>query len=165
VISFTLQHDSRAPRRRALRAARGLTAGIAALSLAAVLAPSVGQASPATLQRSVGNMVQAPLDAALSPMVAWATLNNNIRDIEDTPGVRLAYYVPGYFWLVGLQVGASAIRGLTGAIEFLPGLFLLPFEADLDPLFDPVERGQALVEWENPVMNIKFGIDYQSPAF
>lgn len=152
-------------RSRIRRLARGLSAAAALVALLAAFAPAEAQASPATLKRSVGNMVQAPLDLALSPFVAWATLNNNIQDIEDTTAVRVAYYVPGYFWLVGLQVGASAIRGLTGAIEFLPGLFLLPFDADLDPLFDPVERGSALVEWENPVMNIKFGINYQSPAF
>jgi len=141
-----------------------ILAGIAAAAVLA-LAPATAHASPETLKRSMGNMLQAPLDLALSPIVAWATLNRNIRDIDDTPGVRIAYYVPGYFWLVGLQVGASAIRGLTGALEFLPGLVLLPFDADLDPLYDPVERGEALVEWENPVMNLKFGINYQQPAF
>lgn len=161
MISF-FQHSSQGSFRRASRA--GL-AGAAALALLVALAPVESSASPATLQRSVGNMVQAPLDLALSPLVAWATLNNNIQDIDDTTAVRVAYYVPGYFWLLGLQAGASAIRGLTGALEFLPGLFLLPFDADLDPLFDPVERGEALVEWENPVMNIKFGINYQAPAF
>ncbi|MGH0034990.1 MAG: hypothetical protein ACQGVK_08170 [Myxococcota bacterium] len=147
------------------RGLRGLAACGVALSLVALAAPRPAEASPETLSRSVGNMVQAPLDLALSPLVAWATLNNNIQDIDDTTAVRVAYYLPGYVWLLGLQVGASAIRGLTGAIEFLPGLFLLPFDADLDPLYDPVERGEALVEWENPVMDIKFGINYQSPAF
>ncbi len=138
---------------------------VAAVLAVASIAPSTAEASPETLKRSVGNMVQAPLDLALSPIVAWATLNRNIRDIDDTTAVRVAYYLPGYFWLLGLQIGASAIRGLTGALEFLPGLFLLPFEADLDPLFDPVERGEALIEFESPVMDIKFGINYQAPAF
>ena len=138
---------------------------VAAVLAVASIAPSTAEASPETLKRSVGNMVQAPLDLALSPIVAWATLNRNIRDIDDTTAVRVVYYLPGYFWLLGLQIGASAIRGLTGALEFLPGLFLLPFEADLDPLFDPVERGEALIEFESPVMDIKFGINYQAPAF
>jgi hypothetical protein len=62
-------------------------------------------------------------------------------------------------------VGASVLREVTGLIELLPGVFLIPFEADLDPLYDPVERGEALVEFENPVVDIKFGINYQSPAY
>ena len=74
--------------------------------------------------------------------------------------------LPGYIFLTGLNLGASAIRGITGGLEFLPGLFLIPFpDADLDPMYDPVERGAGFVEWENPVMNVKFGINYQSPAF
>jgi len=141
--------------------AAALLAAVAAVALA----PPEADASPETLKRSVGNMVQAPLDLAFSPIVAWRTLNNNVRDIDDTTAVRVAYYVPGYFWMVGVQVGSSAIRGLTGMLEFLPGLFLLPFDADLDPLFDPVERGEALIEWGNPVMDVKFGINYQRPAF
>jgi hypothetical protein len=139
------------------------TAALAAALLA--FAPGTADASYRTLARAIGNITQAPLDAALSPMVAWSTLNKNITNIEDTTAVRVAYYVPGYFWLLGLQIGSSSIRAVTGTLELLPGLFLLPFKADLDPLFDPVERGEGVVEFDNDVMDIKFGINYQSPAY
>jgi hypothetical protein len=36
----------------------------------------------------------------------------------------------------------------------------LPFEADLDPLFSPVEKSDALVDEETPVLNVKFGVNY-----
>jgi hypothetical protein len=49
---------------------------------------------------------------------------------------------------------------MTGVIEFLPGLGLLPFEADLDPLFSPAEKADALVDKETPILDVKFGIDY-----
>lgn len=135
------------------------------VAAAVAFAPTTASASWETIQRSVGNIVQSPLDLVCSPFVAWMTLNRNIRDVDDTTAVRVAYYVPGYIWLVGVNAGASVIRGLTGALEFLPGLVLIPFDADLDPLFDPAERGEGLIEFENDVFPIKFGINYQAPAF
>ncbi len=142
---------------------------VASLLAAAVLSlgtPGSAQASYRTLGRALGNIIQAPLDLALSPIVAGLTLNRNIRDINDTPGVRYAYFVPGYFWMTGVQIGASVLRGITGGLELLPGLILLPFpKSDLDPLFDPVENSQGLVEWENGVIDVKFGITYQGPSY
>ncbi len=142
---------------------------VASLLAAAVLSlgtPGSAHASYRTLGRALGNIIQAPLDLALSPIVAGLALNRNIRDINDTRGVRIAYFVPGYFWMTGVQIGASVLRGITGGLELIPGLILLPFpESDLDPLFDPVENSQGLVEWENGVIDVKFGITYQGPSY
>ena len=55
---------------------------------------------------------------------------------------------------------ASAIRAITGVLEFLPGLGLLFFDNDLDPLYAPVERSEALVDYDTRFLNLKFGIDY-----
>ena len=38
-------------------------------------------------------------------------------------------------------------------------------EADLDPLYDPVERGEALVDVQTPPLNIKFGVNYTSVPY
>jgi hypothetical protein len=54
------------------------------------------------------------------------------------------------------------LRGVTGVFEFLPGLILLPLDADMDPLFDPVVENSALVDYDNPVYHVKFGTDYTS---
>ena len=142
---------------------------VAPLLAAAVFslgAPDSAEASYRTLGRALGNIIQSPLDLVLSPIVAALGLNRNIRDIDDTRGVRIAYFVPGYFWMTGVQIGASVMRGITGGLELIPGLILLPFpESDLDPLFDPVENSAGLVEWENGVMDVKFGINYQGAAY
>ena len=149
-----------------LRPLARLSAAAPAALLLLAWAPGPANASHETIARAVGHIVQSPLDLALSPIVAWATLNTNIRDIDDTTAVRVAYYLPGYFWLLGVQVGASVIRGVTGGLEFLPGLFLIPFpNTELDRIYDPVERGAALVEYENDIIDVKFGINYQSPAY
>jgi hypothetical protein len=129
----------------------------------AVASPAA--ASPETLKRSMGNILFAPLDIALAPVVAAHSIYVNLNDVGDSLGVKLAFPIPGFAWNTGLQIGAGAIRELTGLIELVPGLLLLPFEADMDPLFAPTEKANALVDVETPPLNIKFGIDYTSVPY
>ena len=164
--------------RRSSRPTTRLAALLAACALLVALAPSTAQASPETLRRATGNLLQAPLDVVLAPVIAGRTLISNLRDIDDTTAVRVAYAVPGYLWLTGVQVGAGVLRGVAGGLELLPGIFLLPFETDIDPLFDPADRGAAIVEYENPLAeddiakwfpiatwNVRFGVTYTSADY
>jgi hypothetical protein len=131
------------------------------LALAALaLAPASAQAGGATLKRAVGNLIQGPIDTGLSPLTAGAVEYRNLTSVDDTIGVKIAYAVPGYVWLVGLHAGGSVLRMLSGALELLPGLFLLPFDAEMDALFDPTETGNAFVSYDTPVMDVRLGIDY-----
>ena len=66
---------------------------------------------------------------------------------------------------IDLAEGSGTIRGLTGIVQFLPAMVLLPFETDLEPLMDPVDRAPALVEFDFELFPIKFGIDYTSAEF
>ena len=104
----------------------------------------------------------------------------NRRDIDDPALIRIVFAVPGYGWMTGLHWGASTIRGITGALELIPGVIVFPFKADLDPLMAPVERTTAMIEIENPLaenenpwikynpivtpfsINLKFGLNYSS---
>ena len=159
-----------------LRRSTGLVAALLASALLAV-SPTMAQASPETLRRALGNIVQSPIDVVLAPVVAGRTLINNLRDVEDTRAVQVAYAVPGYFWLVGVQTGAAVLRGVAGALELLPGILLLPLETDLDALYDPADRGAALVELENPLaetswqynpfisFDVRFGVTYTSAEY
>ena len=117
-------------------------------------------ASPETLKRSVSNMTMAPLDAVFSPYVSAKNVYNNLQNVDDTMAVRVAYLIPGYAWDLGVQISAASIRAIAGAIEFLPGLGLFFFDADMDPLFSPVEKSPALVDWDTPPLNFKFGLTY-----
>ncbi len=151
---------SPAPRRLAARLA--LVGAVFALVF---MIASPVSASPETLKRSVENLTLWPFDLALSPVVAGQTVYQNIRDIDDSTGVRVAYAVPGFVWVTFVQMGAAVIRGVTGAFEFLPGLGLLFFDADLDPLFDPADENEALVDLETPVYNVRFGMSYTSSGY
>ena len=136
--------------------------GIASAMGLAVGVASPAAASPETLKRSMGNILFAPLDMVLAPAVAGKTIYQNMRDIDDSQWVRIVYPVPGFVWVTGVTIGGGILREVTGLIELLPGLGLLFMEADLDPLMAPVDRGEALVDVETEVLNIKFGLNYTS---
>ena len=131
----------------------------AVFALALSPAPPAG-ATPDTLKRSLQNILFGPLDIVFSPISASRSIYNNIQDIGDSPGVRAAYLLPGVAWNIGINCGAGVIRTVTGAFELLPGLILLPFEADMDPLFAPAERSDGLVDVDTDFLYIKFGISY-----
>ncbi len=137
-------------------------------SLALALGLVAGAASPAraggeVLKRSVSNIVCAPIDLVLSPAVAGTTMVYNLKNIGDSTAVRYFYPPFGYLWLTGVQVGASVLRGVAGALEFLPGLALLPFDVEMAPLFGPADKGNAYVDQDTPVFHFKVGIDYTTP--
>ena len=137
---------------------RFFTLALAAGLLALPAAPA--DASPQTLKRSVQNMTQGPVDMAAAPVTSGWSIYNNIRSVGDSTAVRIFYPVPGYAWNIMVNVGAGALRTLTGVMEFVPGIVLLPFEADLDPLFDPVDSAPALLNWENGIFDVKVANDY-----
>jgi hypothetical protein len=134
---------------------------VALLALGLLALPAApAAASPKTLKRSVENLTQWPLDVATAPVVSVWTIQRNMRDIGDSLAVRIFYPVPGFCWNTMVQVGAGVLRGVSGALELGPGIVLLPFEADMDPLFDPSLDNEALVDWQNGIYDVKFAVDY-----
>jgi len=119
-------------------------------------------ASPETLKRAVSNILFGPTDVALGPIVGAKSVYYNLQDIDDTPGVRIAFVVPGVAWNAAMCMAGGVLRTLTGALELIPGLILLPFEADMDALFAPPGRADALIDEETDFLDIKIGIDYVS---
>ena len=163
--------------RETSRFAAALVAGTL-LGLSPGLSPPAAEASPETLRRAIGNIVQSPLDVVLAPVVAGRTLVRNLQDVDDTLPVQIVYAAPGYCWLVGVQVGGGVIRGIAGLLELVPGILLFPIETDLDALYDPADRGGALIELENPLaesemwkynpfvsFNVRFGVTYTSAEY
>ena len=126
----------------------------------ALFASTPASATPETLKRSVGDILFAPLDIATSPVTAGKALYTNLREIDDARWKRIVFPIPGYLWILGVQIGGGAIREIAGLLELVPGLGLWFFDADLDPLFGPVERSDALVDLKTPPLNIKFGVNY-----
>jgi hypothetical protein len=144
-------------------ARRRLPALLALLTALFVASPAA--ATYDTLKRSLGNILFAPVDMVLSPVVATNTVYNNLRDIDDSMGVRVVYVPAGAAWNTGVQAMAAVIREITGLIEFVPGLMVLFLDADLDPIYAPVERGDALMDVDTPVIRLKTGVDYTTVPF
>ena len=140
---------------------RGLRFGAALLAVAVgSLWVTASEASPRTLRRSLGNILFAPVDLVLSPVVAGRSVHRGLKDSDDSTAVRVVFVIPGFAWNTGVQAMASVVREITGLIEFVPGLCVLFVEANLDPLFAPAERGDGLVDVDTRPLRIKFGIDY-----
>lgn len=139
---------------------------LASFALAS-LVPSAASASPQTLVRGLSNIALAPLDAGLAPISSFVGIRDNLENIDDSPGVRRFYPIPAWFYAVGLQVGCSVIRAATGAIEVIPGVALVFFETDMEPLFDPVIDASALFEFDSDILDdgYRFGINYTQPGF
>ena len=140
-------------------ARRGLVVAAAAIALLSSPAPPAS-ASTQTISRSLTNILFGPLDFALSPIVGTRSVYNNLRDIDDSTGVRIFYAIPGVAWNIAFNAGGGVIRLFTGLLEFVPGLILIPFEADMDPLFAPPERADALIDEEYDLFAVKIGINY-----
>ena len=151
------------------RSTRALAVSLCLLAVSSLplLGPAPAAASPETLKRSAGNILFAPFDIAASPVAAGKALYTNLRESDDPGWMRIVFPLPGYVWMLGVQIGGGALREVAGLLELAPGLGLLCFDADLDPLFDPVERNEALVDRETLPLRIKFGVNYvasPSPA-
>jgi hypothetical protein len=130
------------------------------ISTLTLLASTPASATPETLKRSVGNILFAPFDILASPATAGMVLSTNLREIDDARWKQIVFPIPGYVWILGVQIGGGAIREIAGLLELVPGLGLLFFDADLDPLFGPAERNEAMVDRQTPALNIKFGVNY-----
>ncbi len=141
----------------------GLLAGALLLTSAATPA----SASPQTILRGIGNVALAPLDAALAPVSTFIGIRTNLENIDDSPGVRIFYPIPAYFYAVGLQLGCSWIRLTTGFLEIAAGVIVFPLETDIDPLFATVDDADALVEIDIDYMDypLRFGINYTVAAY
>jgi hypothetical protein len=86
-------------------------------------------------------MTLAPTDIVLAPYIAYRDMRNRWEDYDDTRGVKIAYTVPGYIFLTGVQVYGTGMRVIAGALEFVPGLFNLPREGSPTPFFQNWAEG------------------------
>ena len=144
------------PHRRSRRTR--LAVLLTALLSLALASPAA--ASPETIKRASGNLLFGPFDFFLGPIVGTRSVFYNIQDIDDSTAVRVAYVLPGVVWNSAICMGGGVMRTLSGLLEFVPGVFLIPFEADLDPIFAPAEKSDALIWEETDWMVFKLCVNY-----
>ena len=130
------------------------------VALLVAAAPGVSHAGTKTLARSVQNLIFFPFDLALSPFVATKTTYENWRASDDTKAVKYGYALFAPFWSFGVEAGASVIRGVAGMLELLPGIVLLPFDAQMNAIYDLPETQPAWVDVGSDAFRMKFGVNY-----
>ena len=130
------------------------------VALLVAAAPGVSHAGATTLARSVQNLIFFPFDLALSPFVATKTTYENWRASDDTKAVKYGYALFAPFWSFGVEAGASVIRGVAGMLELLPGIVLLPFDAQMNAIYDLPETQPAWVDVGSDAFRMKFGVNY-----
>lgn len=134
-----------------LRRGVALAPGALALVMTLCLAPAQLRASPDTLRTALTNVVGAPFDVALSPVVGAQRTSEN-RGIGSDRPQRAAWSFFGFFGQTGLQVLTGAARLTTGALQLVPGVLLFPFpDTDLPAYLDPFGTGEGIVDLENPL--------------
>ena len=143
-----------------IRIARRLASLAALVALLSTTAPGVSHAGVKTLTRATQNLLFFPFDLVLSPFVASKITWDNWRNSDDTPGVKYGYALFAPIWSISIEAGASVIRGVAGFLELLPGIALVPFDAEMNPLYDLPESQPAWVDQGNENFKVRFGINY-----
>src|SRR5262245_45729671 len=140
------------------RTSRLVAAGCFAL-VALVAGPAGATVTP--LKRSVENVLQAPLDAVLTPVVAAKTAYTNIGNEDHTAFGDVTLGFVTWTGLVVFDWFASGFRFMSGAFEFPIGLSALaatPFtDKDPPPLMD-LSQTPALVDHPTEYFDVKFGV-------
>jgi hypothetical protein len=115
------------------------------------LTPSQVGASPDTLRGALTNVVGAPFDVVLSPVIGAQRTREN-RGVGANRRQRTAWSFFGFFGQTGLQVLTGAARLTTGALQLVPGVLLFPFPGtDLPDHLDPFGTGEGMIDLENPL--------------
>jgi hypothetical protein len=129
------------------------------------LAPSPASADATQLCRSITAITLAPTDVVLAPYIAYDTIRSRFESYDDSRGVKIAYTVPGYVFLIGVQVYGTAMRIVAGGLEFVPGLFTFFREGSATAFFQNWDEGEAVYATEYGPCPIKIGSYYAGGEF
>lgn len=146
----------------------GRKMSLRALLLALVLAtlaggvPSQARADAGQLCRSVANMVLAPSDMLLGPVVAGKDEYYGLTEIDDPVALKAVGAIPGYILLLGLQTGGSIFRAIAGVMEFPLGVVTLFREGEQPPLFRSQQDAWAWYSEDFGPCPVHVGVSYNT---
>ena len=135
--------------------------------LVALAAPRVAHAAgdrTDTLRRAVANVLLAPLDVALSPVVTVQALYDNAKAANYSPPATVALeLLGGAGWFFPVTAATGVFRMWSGFAEVPVGLTLLVSKSftswEPAPFFEM--RGKAaMVSYPSAVIPIEFGVNY-----
>jgi hypothetical protein len=130
---------------------RRVTQAGAAAALSLFLGAGVASASPDTLRMALEDILFGAVDVVVAPVNGGRATARNFDEVSDNAVLQGLYAVPAALGLTTLQALQGALRTATGIVELVPGIFLFPFSADLDPDLNVFRRGDLMVDLENPL--------------
>ena len=141
-----------------------LRAALVALAFAVALGGSPRQAAADATQlcRAGANIVLAPFDALLAPYIAAKDEYYGLTEIDDETELKAVAALPGYVFLMGMQVGGSIIRLIGGVFEIIPGVFTLFRDEPGPALVRSGEDAWAIYAEEFGPCPVKVGISYNT---
>lgn len=141
-----------------------LHTAVLAVVLATSLCGTPGQANADASQlcRAGANFVLAPFDALLGPFIVGKDEYYGLTEIDDPMGLKVAGAVPGYVFLLGVQIGGSIFREIAAVFEVIPGVVTLFREGSQPALYRSAEDAWALYAEQYGPCPVKFGISYNT---
>lgn len=141
---------------------RILKLATAALFLAAALAPRSALAARSwhPLKRAAENMLQSPLDLALSPVTAGMQAHKNLQGKRKL-WQKIVAYPFGFFWYTSLHIAATSARLVGGLLEIPVGVATLATGWEAGPLFNANDL-PALVSYPTKPFDVRFGLYHVS---
>lgn len=139
---------------------------LAAVSLAifslSILSPNAATADATQLCRSMTSILLAPTDTILAPYIAAKDMQYGLSEQSDPTYIRVLAFVPGYGFLVTMQIGGTIMRIVSGAFEFPMGLFTLFREGAEKPLFKSQDETYAVYSEDWGPCPIRIGSSYNT---
>lgn len=137
---------------------------VLALALMAALsaAPGEARADASQLCRAGANLLLAPFDALLAPVIVSKDMYYGLTEIDDPMGLKIAGAVPGFIFLNGVQVGGAIFREIAAVFEFIPGVVTLFREGAQPALYRSAEDAWALYAEQYGPCPVKIGISYNT---
>jgi hypothetical protein len=141
-----------------------LRTALLALAFALALSGTPRQASADSSQlcRAGMNLVLFPLDAVLGPFIVAKDEYYGLTEIDDPMALKVAGAVPGYVFLLGVQVGGAIFRGIAGVFEIIPGFVTLFREEAQPALYRSAEDAWSLYSEQYGPCPVKVGISYNT---
>ena len=113
-------------------------------------------------RRSVTSIVLSPTDILFAPYIVQHDLYIGLIDQDDDWYKKVIGTPPAIIWLLGLQIAGTGVRVVSGALEFIPGLFTLFREEPQGALCRSCDEAWAIYRNDLGPCPIRIGTSYQT---
>ena len=127
-----------------------------------VAQPGEARADATQLCRSVSSIALAPTDVLLSPYIAGHDIWYGMMEWDDPLALQIGSAVPGYLYLIGMQVGGAILRVVAGIFEFPVGLAGLFREGSQGALYRAQDETNAIYSEDFGPCPVRIGSSYNT---